>query len=231
MSIDVTSVACGPDNDNKSWDADDEECAVSTNQDSSWDERRAIDSRYSYEYTGSDKRNEEKSPHSILAETRARIDKEWDEWVWGDVSDFHMQNNGPDHMAAFREGPFWNAEGGTRHWKSSDSGPLNDNIASRARDGLNCVKGLGLNVEGFDHLEFPDSLVVQAGDGGGETVDGHDLGCNIGFDLACDRVETQEQETSILRYDLNCVWLPHIAVRPMEPLPEEYWMRGLGLVF
>lgn len=48
-------------------------------------------------------------------------------------------------------------------------------------------------------------------------VDHHDLGHNIGFDLACAYFETLKQETSMLQCDPNCttwVWLS--AFRPME---------------
>ena len=190
MTIADTFVASHPVNDDKVLDADDddEECDDSTDEDSGRNERRAINSRYSYERD--DEHNEEESIHSMSAETRARINKEWDEWVWGDVTDFH-----PDHLAAFR-GPFWDTEGvWTTHWESSNSGPSNDNIAPRAKDGLKCLKGLGLNVEGLDRLEFLDNLVVQAVDGGGGTVGRHD----------CARFKTQKPEASTLWYDPNCV--------------------------
>jgi hypothetical protein len=220
MSIVGKFVTCDPNNDDKDWDGDDEECDHSTDEENGRDERRTIDSRYSSRHTGGDECNEEESTHSIPAETRARINKEWDEWFWGDVTDFHRQNDGPDQMAAFRRS-LWNTEGvWTWPWESSDTGPSNDNIASRARDGLNYVEGLGL--EGLDHLEFLNNLVVQAVDGGDGTVDRHNLGHNIGSHcLACARFGTQKQETSTLRYD----------PRPMESFPEEYWMRGLGLLF
>lgn len=216
MSIVGKFVTFDPNSDDKGWDGDDEECNDSTDEEDGRDERRAIGSRHSSGHTGGDKCNEEESIHSIPAETRARINKEWDEWFWGDVTDFHRQNDGPDQMAAIR-GSFWNTEGiWTWPWESSDTEPSNDNTASRARDGLNYVEGLGL--EGLDHLEFLNNLVVQAVNG---TVDRHDLGHNIGSHLACARFGTQKQEMSTLRY----------GPRPMERFPEEDWMRGLGLLF
>ena len=157
MSTEGTFVACDPDNDDKGWDADDEESDGEesdgdTDKDSGGDEWNEIDSRCSFEHTEDDERNEEESIDSILAETEARIAKEWDEWVWG-----------LDHVAAFKK-PLWNTEGvWTGQWKSSDSGLSNDSVVPRASDGLNCVKGLGLIVEGLDHLQFLDHLVEQAG--------------------------------------------------------------------